>query len=104
MAGLPVNLGWPDQVARAETDQELGSVAGIGRHQSQAARAGLPVSGSSNQPAKPQTKAKVESTEYAQQQGKFLEFHHAAYKAYWGFRVRQLNSRPRLLGSCSSQT
>jgi predicted DsbA family dithiol-disulfide isomerase len=25
----------------------------------------------------------LEATEYAQQQGKFMEFHHAAYKAYW---------------------
>jgi predicted DsbA family dithiol-disulfide isomerase len=25
----------------------------------------------------------LEATEYAQQQGRFLEFHHAAYKAYW---------------------
>ena len=25
----------------------------------------------------------LEATEYAQQQGKFMEFHHAAYQAYW---------------------
>jgi predicted DsbA family dithiol-disulfide isomerase len=25
----------------------------------------------------------LEATEYAQQHGKFMEFHHAAYKAYW---------------------
>jgi predicted DsbA family dithiol-disulfide isomerase len=27
----------------------------------------------------------LEATEYAQQQGKFMEFHHAAYKAYWEY-------------------
>jgi predicted DsbA family dithiol-disulfide isomerase len=31
----------------------------------------------------PNTGYILEATEYAQQQGKFLEFHHAAYKAYW---------------------
>ena len=31
----------------------------------------------------PNTLYALEATEYAQQQGKFLEFHHAAYKAYW---------------------
>ena len=31
----------------------------------------------------PNTTYILEATEYAQQQGKFLEFHHAAYKAYW---------------------
>ena len=31
----------------------------------------------------PNTVYILEATEYAQQQGKFLEFHHAAYKAYW---------------------
>ena len=31
----------------------------------------------------PNTAYILEATEYAQQQGKFLEFHHAAYKAYW---------------------
>ncbi len=31
----------------------------------------------------PNTNYILEATEYAQQQGKFLEFHHAAYKAYW---------------------
>ena len=25
----------------------------------------------------------LEATEYAQQQGKFMEFHHAAYRAFW---------------------
>ena len=25
----------------------------------------------------------LEATEFAQQNGKFLEFHHAAYEAYW---------------------
>ena len=31
----------------------------------------------------PNTMFALEATEYAQQHGKFLEFHHAAYKAYW---------------------
>jgi len=31
----------------------------------------------------PNTMYAMEATEYAQQQGKFMEFHKAAYKAYW---------------------
>ena len=31
----------------------------------------------------PNTMFALEATEYAQQHGKFLEFHHAAYRAYW---------------------
>ncbi|PKB58081.1 MAG: hypothetical protein BZY83_08965 [SAR202 cluster bacterium Casp-Chloro-G2] len=31
----------------------------------------------------PNTLYSLEATEYAQQHGKFLEFHHAAYKALW---------------------
>ena len=31
----------------------------------------------------PNTMYILEATEHAQQQGKFLEFHHATYKAYW---------------------
>ena len=31
----------------------------------------------------PNTMYILEATEYAQQQGKFMEFHHAAYQAYW---------------------
>jgi predicted DsbA family dithiol-disulfide isomerase len=31
----------------------------------------------------PNTMHVLEATEYAQQQGKFMEFHHAAYQAYW---------------------
>ena len=31
----------------------------------------------------PNTLYALEATEYAQRQGKFLEFHHAAYKAFW---------------------
>ncbi len=31
----------------------------------------------------PNTMYALEATEYAQQQGKFMEFHHAAYRAYW---------------------
>lgn len=34
-------------------------------------------------PVTPNTMYALEATEYAQQQGKFLEFHQAAYKAYW---------------------
>ncbi len=34
-------------------------------------------------PVTPNTQYVLEATEYAQQQGKFMEFHHAAYKAYW---------------------
>ena len=34
----------------------------------------------------PNTMYALEATEYAQQHGKFLEFHHAAYKAYWDDR------------------
>ncbi len=31
----------------------------------------------------PNTLYALEATEYAQQHGKFMEFHHAAYRAYW---------------------
>ena len=31
----------------------------------------------------PNTLYALEATEYAQQHGKFLEFHHSAYKAFW---------------------
>ena len=34
-------------------------------------------------PVTPNTMHILEATEYAQQQGKFMEFHHAAYQAYW---------------------
>lgn len=34
----------------------------------------------------PNTMYALEATEYAQQVGKFMEFHHAAYKAYWDDR------------------
>ena len=34
-------------------------------------------------PYTPNTLYSLEATEYAQQQGKFMEFHHAAYKAFW---------------------
>jgi len=34
----------------------------------------------------PNTMYALEATEYAQQHGKFMEFHHAAYKAYWDDR------------------
>ena len=29
----------------------------------------------------------LQATEYAQEQGKFLEYHHAAYEAYWDHRA-----------------
>ena len=35
-------------------------------------------------PLTPNTLYSLEATEYAQQHGKFMEFHHAAYKAFWG--------------------
>ena len=34
----------------------------------------------------PNTMYSLEATEHAQQHGKFMEFHHAAYKAYWDER------------------
>ena len=34
----------------------------------------------------PNTMYALEATEYAQQHGKFMEFHHAAYKVYWDER------------------
>ncbi len=34
-------------------------------------------------PVTPNTMYALEATEYAQQQGKFMEFHHAAYRAFW---------------------
>jgi predicted DsbA family dithiol-disulfide isomerase len=37
-------------------------------------------------PYTPNTLYSLEATEYAQQQGKFMEFHHAAYRAYWDER------------------
>ena len=41
----------------------------------------------------PNTLFALEATEYAQQHGKFMEFHHAAYRAYWDDRkdLGQLN-------------
>ena len=37
-------------------------------------------------PYTPNTLYSLEATEYAQQQGKFMEYHHAAYKAFWEYR------------------
>ncbi len=37
-------------------------------------------------PYTPNTLYSLEATEYAQQHGKFMEFHHAAYKAFWDDR------------------
>ena len=34
-------------------------------------------------PVTPNTMYALEATEYAQQQGKFMEFHQAAYRAFW---------------------
>ncbi len=34
-------------------------------------------------PVTPNTLYALEATEFAQQRGKFMEFHHAAYRAYW---------------------
>jgi len=34
-------------------------------------------------PNTPNTLYSLEATEYAQQHGKFMEFHHAAYKSFW---------------------
>ena len=31
----------------------------------------------------PNSLSSLQATEYAQEQGKFLEYHHAAYEAYW---------------------
>ncbi len=37
-------------------------------------------------PNTPNTLYSLEATEYAQQKGRFMEFHHAAYKAFWDDR------------------
>ena len=58
-----------------ETDDELSEPL-----RGQAKDAGLIMKPSNRTP---NTLYALEATEYAQQHGKFLEFHHAAYKAFW---------------------
>ncbi|PKB78862.1 MAG: hypothetical protein BZY88_16310 [SAR202 cluster bacterium Io17-Chloro-G9] len=58
-----------------ETDDELGEPL-----RGQARDSGLIMRPSARTP---NTLYSLEATEYAQQHGKFLEFHHAAYKAFW---------------------
>ena len=58
-----------------ETEDELSEPL-----RSQASEAGLIMR---PPPVTPNTLYALEATEYAQQQGKFMEFHHAAYKAFW---------------------
>lgn len=58
-----------------ETDDELSEPL-----RGQARESGLIMRPSSRTP---NTLYSLEATEYAQQRGKFLEFHHAAYKAFW---------------------
>ena len=51
----------------------------------------------------PNTRYALEATEYAQRQGKFMEFHHAAYKAYWqeGQDLGQLSALAEVARSVS---
>jgi predicted DsbA family dithiol-disulfide isomerase len=58
-----------------ETDDELSEPL-----RSNAAESGLVMRPSQRTP---NTLYSLEATEYAQQHGKFMEFHHAAYKAFW---------------------
>ncbi len=60
---------------QGETDDELSEPL-----RSQARESGLIMRPSSRTP---NTLFSLEATEYAQQHGKFMEFHHAAYKAFW---------------------
>lgn len=63
------------QARSGETDDELSEPI-----RSQVREAGLIMK---PPPVTPNTLFALEATEYAQQHGKFMEFHHAAYKAYW---------------------
>ena len=63
------------QARSGETDDELSEPI-----RSQVRDAGLIMR---PPPVTPNTLFALEATEYAQQHGKFMEFHHAAYKAYW---------------------
>ena len=49
----------------------------------------------------PNTMYALEATEFAQRQGKFMEFHHAAYRAYWEDRkdLGQLEVLAEVAGS-----
>ena len=66
------------QARSGETDDELSEPI-----RSQVREAGLIMR---PPPVTPNTMFALEATEYAQQHGKFMEFHHAAYKAYWDER------------------
>jgi len=66
------------QARSGETDDELSEPI-----RSQVREAGLIMK---PPPVTPNTMFALEATEYAQQHGKFMEFHHAAYKAYWDER------------------
>ena len=71
----PPKEGLPRQPRPGETEAELGEpLRGYARE------AGLVM-----RPPKvtPNTMYALEATEYAQQNGRFLEFHRAAYRAYW---------------------
>ena len=67
--------GAPRPPRPGETEDELSDPL-----RSQASEAGLIMRPPS---VTPNTMYVLEATEYAQQQGKFLEFHHAAYVAFW---------------------
>ena len=67
--------GAPRQPRPGETEDELSEPL-----RSQAREAGLIMR---PPPVTPNTLYSLEATEYAQQQGKFLEFHRAAYRALW---------------------
>lgn len=67
--------GAPRPARPGETENELSEPL-----RSQASEAGLIMR---PPPVTPNTMYALEATEYAQQQGKFLEFHHAAYEAFW---------------------
>ena len=67
--------GAPRQSRPGETEDELSEPL-----RGQAQEAGLIMR---PPPVTPNTMYILEATEYAQQQGKFLEFHWAAYKAMW---------------------
>ena len=67
--------GTPRSPRPGETEDELSEPL-----RSQAQESGLIMR---PPPVTPNTMYVLEATEYAQQQGKFLEFHWAAYKAFW---------------------
>ena len=67
--------GLQRQQRSGETDDELSEPI-----RSQVREAGLIMR---PPPVTPNTLYALEATEFAQRQGKFMEFHHAAYKAYW---------------------